>query len=66
MLRLNNYLGEVNGLKFPILMTTHNTDKTKQYGDHVIYDYRFDFEFDETRMEMPASAVIDNSKDVRQ
>lgn len=64
-LRLNNYLGEINGLKFPMLMSTHDTKKTKTYGDHVVYDYQFDFEFDESRMIMPENAVIDQSEDKR-
>ena len=65
MLRLNNYIGDVNGLKFPMLMTTSNTDKTKLYGDHVLYNYQFDSEFDESRMVKPANAIVDQSKDVR-
>ena len=47
MLRINNYSADINGLKFPILMTTKSPDLKKQYGDHVIYDYILDGDFDE-------------------
>lgn len=66
VLRLITYTGEVNGLKFPMLMTTNSLDLKQQYGDHAIYSFKFNEEFDESRMIMPASGVVDNSKDVRQ
>ncbi len=65
MLRLNNYIGEVNGIKLPMLMSTHNSDKTTQYGDHIMYDFQFNFEFDESKMIKPENAVVDKSVDKR-
>ncbi|QCK13825.1 hypothetical protein [Mangrovivirga cuniculi] len=65
VLRVINYTGEVEGLKFPILFTTYNIDGTEEYGDHVIYDIKFNEPFDESRMEMPPNAVIDPGKDIR-
>ncbi|MDW3190983.1 MAG: hypothetical protein R8G66_01425 [Cytophagales bacterium] len=65
VLRKNNYIGEVNGLKFAMLFTTHAADLSAQYGDHVIYDFRIDEGFDESRMIQPANAVIDPAEDVR-
>lgn len=65
VLRKNNYFGDVNGLKFAMLFTTHASDLSAQYGDHVIYDFRIDEAFDESRMTPPANAVIDPAKDVR-
>ncbi len=66
MLRINTYTGDANGLKFPMLMTTKSLDLKQQYGDHAIYDYNLNGEFDEQRMVKPENAVVDNSKDVRQ
>ncbi len=66
MLRINTYTGDANGLKFPMLMTTKSLDLKQQYGDHAIYDYNLNGEFDEQRMIKPENAVVDNSKDVRQ
>lgn len=66
MLRINTYTGDANGLKFPMLMTTKSADLKQQYGDHAIYDYNINGEFDEQRMIKPANAVVDNSKDARQ
>tara|TARA_R110001592_G_scaffold63230_1_gene193561 strand:- start:131 stop:958 length:828 start_codon:yes stop_codon:yes gene_type:complete len=65
MLRKNNYFGDVNGLKFPMLFTTHSADYTEQYGDHAIYNIQINGEFDESRMQPPANAVFDPSKDIR-
>ncbi|MDF1695356.1 MAG: hypothetical protein P1U56_05975 [Saprospiraceae bacterium] len=65
MLRINTYTGEVNGLKFPMLMTTKSPDLTQQYGDHAIYNYTINGEFDEKRMEKPEHAVVDISTDTR-
>lgn len=65
VLRINNYTGDVNGLKFPMLMTTNNLDLTQEYGDHAIYNYKLNKSFDETRMIKPKNAVVDNSKDIR-
>ena len=66
VLRINNYTGDVNGLKFPMLMTTNSLDLKQQYGDHAIYDFKLNEKFDESRMVMPTNGVIDTSKDVRQ
>ena len=65
VLRINNYTGDVNGLKFPMLMTTNSLDLKQQYGDHAIYSFKLNEKFDETRMVMPVNSVIDTSKDVR-
>ena len=65
VLRINNYTGDVNGLKFPMLMTTNSLDLKTQYGDHAIYNYKMNEKFDESRMVIPTNGVIDTSKDVR-
>lgn len=63
--RKNTFFGEANGLKFAVLFSTHAADLSAQYGDHVIYDVKFDEPFDESRMQPPANAVVDTSTDVR-
>jgi hypothetical protein len=65
MLRKNNYLAEINGLKFPVLFTTHSADYTTQYGDHAIYNLNFDEDFDESRMMQPDNAIVDPAIDTR-
>jgi hypothetical protein len=65
VLRKNNYIGDIEGLKFPLLFTTHSADYKTQYGDHAIYDIKLDGDFDESRMVPPANAVIDPAEDVR-
>lgn len=65
VLRKNNYTADLNGLKFPILFTTHDTELTAQYGDHAIYNIKFNEAFDESRMTPPKNAVFDPAKDVR-
>lgn len=65
VLRINNYTGDVNGLKFPMLMTTNSLDLKDQYGDHAIYNYKINESFDESRMIKPKNAIVDNSKDIR-
>ncbi|GAB5555287.1 MAG: hypothetical protein Sapg2KO_48780 [Saprospiraceae bacterium] len=65
VLRVNNYTGDVDGLKFPMLMTTHSLDLKELYGDHAIYDFKINGTFDETRMVKPTNAVVDTGKDVR-
>jgi len=65
MLRINNYTGDVEGLKFPMLMTTNSPDMSQQYGDHAIYNFKLNEQFNEQRMIMPAKGVIDVSKDIR-
>ncbi|MCK0180577.1 hypothetical protein MWU50_14860 [Flavobacteriaceae bacterium S0862] len=66
MLRINTYTGNVNGLKFPMLMTTKSLDLKQQYGDHAIYNYKTNGEFDEQKMVKPENAIVDKSSDVRQ
>lgn len=66
MLRKHNYIGEIQGLKFPVLFTTHDVEMTTQYGDHAIYDIQLNGPFDESRMVAPANAIIDTSVDQRQ
>ncbi len=66
VLRKNNYIADINGLKFAVLFTTHDTEMTAQYGDHAIYDLQLDVAFDESRMSPPANAVIDPAIDKRQ
>ena len=65
MLRKNNYTADINGLKYPVLFTTHSADFTTKYGDHAIYNLSFDTEFDESRMIQPKNAVIDPAIDAR-
>ncbi|MFY7671925.1 DUF6503 family protein [Tenacibaculum sp. MEBiC06402] len=65
VLRINNYTGDVKGLKFPMLMTTNSLDLKDQYGDHVIYDFKIDEKFDETRMIKSDKDIIDTSTDNR-
>ena len=66
VLRKNNYIAEIDGLKFAVLFTTHDSEMTAQYGDHAIYDLQLDVEFDESRMKAPANAVVDPAIDKRQ
>lgn len=65
LLRINNYSADINGLKFPVLMTTNSLDLKEQYGDHAIYNFKMNEEFDEKRMIKPQNGVVDTSKDVR-
>lgn len=65
VLRVNNYTGDIDGLKFPMLMTTHSLDMKDLYGDHAIYDFKINGTFDETRMVKPANAVVDTGIDAR-
>ncbi|WP_298903814.1 hypothetical protein [uncultured Psychroserpens sp.] len=65
MLRINTYTGDINGLKFPMLMTTKSLDLKQQYGDHAIYDYKINGTFDEQKMIKPENAVVDTSVDKR-
>lgn len=65
VLRKNDYFVEYNGLKFAALFTTHASDLSAQYGDHVIYNVKIDSPFDESRMTPPANAVVDTSTDKR-
>lgn len=65
VLRINTYTGDVNGLKFPMLMTTKSPNLKNVYGDHAIYKYVLNGEFDKNRLIKPANAVVDNSKNVR-
>lgn len=65
MLRINTYTGDVDGLKFPMLMTTKSADLKQQYGDHAIYNYKINGQFDEQRMIKPSNAVVDTSEDIR-
>lgn len=66
VLRVISYTGDVNGLKFPMLMTTHSLDMKDLYGDHAIYSFKINKKFDESRLIMPANGLVDTSKDVRQ
>ncbi|MFT6940781.1 MAG: hypothetical protein ACJASN_002276, partial [Cyclobacteriaceae bacterium] len=65
LLRKINYSADVEGLKFPLLFTTHSADMSTQYGDHAIYNIAINGSFDESRMDMPANAVIDPALDIR-
>lgn len=65
LFRKNNYTAEVGGLKFAMLFSTHSADLKEQYGDHLIYNIKFNVPFDESRMQPPKNAVIDTSKDER-
>lgn len=65
VLRINNYTGDVNGLKFPMLMTTHSADLSQQYGDHAVYNFKLNEAFDESRMTPGAKAVVDKQQDIR-
>lgn len=65
VLRINNYTGDINGLKFPMLMTTNSQDLKQEYGDHAIYEFKINEKFDEKRMIKPKNAVVDTSVDKR-
>lgn len=65
VLRINNYTGDINGLKFPMLMTTNSQDLNQEYGDHAIYNFKINEIFDEKRMLKPENAIIDTSEDNR-
>ncbi|MEP5614101.1 MAG: hypothetical protein ABJP45_17750 [Cyclobacteriaceae bacterium] len=64
--RKNNLFStEENGLRFPVLMTTSNVETGELYGDHVLYNYVLDGDFDESRMIKPPNAIVDTVTDVR-
>jgi hypothetical protein len=65
VLRKNNYTAAINGLKYPLLFTTHDADYTTQYGDHAVYNISLDVAFDEARMVPPENAVVDPAIDKR-
>lgn len=65
VLRINNYTGDINGLKFPMLMTTNDLELKQLFGDHAIYNIKLNKKFDEQRMIMPKNGVIGTSTDVR-
>lgn len=65
VLRKNTYFVDYDGLKYPALFATYAADLSAQYGDHVVYNLKLDAPFDESRMEMPAGAVVDTSTDTR-
>lgn len=65
VLRINSYTGDVDGLMFPMLMTTNSLDLKDLYGDHTIYAFKINEPFDEKRMIKPSNAVVDTSTDTR-
>lgn len=65
MFRINQNFTEVDGLLYPNIMQTGNTDQTRVYGNHAIINYSLTNSFDEKRMKKPANAVIDNSSYLR-
>ncbi|NIR65810.1 MAG: hypothetical protein GWN61_16390, partial [candidate division Zixibacteria bacterium] len=61
MLRIHDKLTEVDGLVVPTKMHTMAPDGSATFGYHVLINYAFDQKFDETRMNPPSDAVVDNS-----
>ncbi|MCI0596825.1 MAG: hypothetical protein L0Z48_09855 [candidate division Zixibacteria bacterium] len=55
---------EVDGLIFPKKYDTFGEDGARQ-GSHVVYNYSLAMPFDESKMKMPADAVIDTSNRAR-
>ena len=55
----------VDGLIFPEKYDTTNANGA-DYGRHIIHDYSLGKNFDESRMKMPAGAILDTSKAERQ
>lgn len=55
---------KVEGLIFPEKYDTTNA-KGADYGRHIVYNISLDKGFDESRMKIPADAVIDTSKSER-
>ena len=51
----------VDGLTLPSRYHTHGPPAGKVYGEHTVLDISFRDRFDESRLEMPAGAVIDDS-----
>lgn len=65
MFRINKSFTTVDGLIYPNIMETSNTDQTQVYGNHAIYNYSHTIPFDETRMNKPSNAVMDESSYLR-
>ncbi|WP_340074132.1 hypothetical protein [Leptobacterium sp. I13] len=65
MFRINDAFREINGLTYPILMHTGNTEQTENYGNHAIINIKTTEKFDESLLKMPERAVIDNSSHLR-
>jgi hypothetical protein len=53
------------GLTIPVKWRTYNA-KGEVYGRHLVLNYAINLPFDESRMKMPADAVIDTSKPTRE
>ncbi len=66
ILRIHDKFITVAGLKFPAEFHTTALDGSQTYGHHVVINYSLREAFDETRMKMPAAAVIDQSRAERQ
>ena len=65
MFRINDAFKEVDGLIFPTLMHTGNTDMSQVYGNHAIVNYSLDWEFDSSRLKKTQNSVLDNSSEKR-
>lgn len=65
MFRVNDSFTKVDGLVFPNLMHTMNTEQTQVYGYHSVINYDLNKPFDMSKLEKPAAAVVDTSKETR-
>ncbi|MEO9801635.1 MAG: hypothetical protein ABJF04_00235 [Reichenbachiella sp.] len=65
MFRINDSFTAIDGLIYPNLMHTGNTDMTKVYGNHAIVKYSLDNKFDNSRMKKSSNSIVDTSSDKR-
>ena len=65
MFRINDSFIEVDGLVYPNLMHTSNTEQTQVYGYHSVINYDLNKPFDQNLLKKPANAVVDESSDKR-
>ena len=65
MLRVHDTFGEFDGVVVPIRFHTMAADGSQTYGHHTVLNYSLTRPFDESRLEKPADAMVDEIKDVR-
>lgn len=65
MFRINDSFTEVDGLIYPNLMHTSNSDHTQTYGNHAIINYSLSTPFDKQLLEKPHGAIVDTTSEKR-
>ncbi|MEO9967401.1 MAG: hypothetical protein ABJF11_16505 [Reichenbachiella sp.] len=65
MFRINDAFIEIDGLIYPSLMHTGNTEMTQIYGHHSIVNYALNKKFDNSRMKKTKTSILDNSSEKR-